>query len=101
MTQAGLDAVDFKIILNEDQIKKEPVDACLMICSHCEAKEEIDIQSLRNTTPFTCFSCEIIDDSQVDHRTWLSWTSTTTTQTRSIYFMHLSYPETIVTTMEY
>ena len=101
MTQAGLEAVDFKIILNEDQIKKEPVDTCSMICSHCKGQEEIDIKSIRNTTPFTCFSCELIDESQVEHGTWLSWTSTTTTQIRSIYFMHFSYPETIVTTMEY
>lgn len=58
MVQAALDAIKFNMILKEDQIKIEPEETTILLCGICRKQEEIDIQSLRNTTPFTCLSCE-------------------------------------------
>jgi hypothetical protein len=98
MTQAHLDNMNYRVLLNEDQIKKEIEDTCILVCNHCRVLEQIDIRSLRNTTPFACLSCDENDESHIAQRTITQYASTTTTQARSTCYMHVSYPETVVTT---
>jgi hypothetical protein len=98
MTQAHLQKANYRILWNEDQIKKEIEDTCTLVCNHCRVQETIDIRSIRNTSPFRCSSCDASDENHTDERTISSYASTTTTQARSTYYMHFSYPETIVTT---
>ena len=98
MIQAQLTEVQFKVLLNEDQIKKEMEDTCILVCNHCSMQETIDINSIRNQSPFTCLTCELNDENQIDQRTLTSYASTTTAHTNSSYYLHYSYPETVVTT---
>jgi hypothetical protein len=98
MAQAQLDNMNYRVLLNEDQIKKEIEDTCTLVCNHCTIQETIDIKSIRNTSPFTCSSCDEIDESYIAERTVSLYASTTTTQTQSTYYIHFSYPETVVTT---
>ena len=97
MTQEQLTQIQFKLLLNEDQLKKEVEDTCILVCDHCQMQETIDIKSNRNESPFTCGTCEMTDENHVDKRIFTSYESTTTTQTSSSYYIHYSYPETVVT----
>ena len=97
MTQAMLNMMNFKVLLREDQIKKEIEDTCTLECQICKWEEIIDIQSIRNTTPFTCSSCDA-KGGLMDKRTFSLDSSITTTQTQAAYYIYYSYPETIVST---
>jgi hypothetical protein len=97
MVQAQLTEIQFKVLLNDDQIKKEMEDTCILVCHHCSIQERIDIKSIRNQSPFTCLTCEMNDENQIDQRTLTPYASTTTTQTSCSYYLHHSYPETVVT----
>ena len=97
MTQEQLTQMQFKLLLNEDQIKKEVEDTCILVCDHCQMQETIDIKSNRNESPFICGTCEMTDENPVDQRMFTSKESTTTTQTSFFYYIHYSYPETVVT----
>jgi hypothetical protein len=70
-------------------------------CQNCKWEETIDIQSTRNTTPFTCSSCDAKDEGLMDKRTVSLNASTMSTQTQAAYYIHYSYPETIVTSKIY
>ena len=98
MTQADLDSHHFTILLREDQIKKEIEDTCTLECFNCSLEETVDINSVRNTFPFTCSSCDRMCEKPTEQRSVSVYASTTTTQTQSIFYIHYSYPETVVTT---
>ena len=95
MAQAQIEYRNQRVLLSEDQIKKEIEDTCTLQCYHCRGNETIDIKSIRNTTPFTCASCDLKDDQHVAEREVSLYSTTSTSQT--IYYVHFSYPETIVT----
>ena len=97
MVQAQLTQMQFKLLLNEDQIKKEMEDTCILVCNHCHMQETIDIKSSRNQSPFTCITCEMTDENPIAQITSTTYESTTTTQTSSSYYIYYSYPETVVT----
>ena len=97
MTQAQLTQVQYKLLLTEDQIKKELEDTCILVCNQCQMQETIDIKSNRNESPFTCETCETTAENLVGQRKFTSCESTATTQTSSSYYIHYSYPETVVT----
>ena len=98
MTQASLDQVGYTVLLREDQIKKEIEDTCTLECFDCSLEETVDIKSVRNTFPFTCFSCDRMCEEPTAQRSVSVYASTTTTQTQSTFYIHFSYPETVVTT---
>ena len=95
MAQAQIEYRNQRVLLSEDQIKKEIEDTCTLQCYHCRGNETIDIKSIRNTTPFTCASCDLKDDQPLAEREVSLYSTTSTSQT--IYYVHFSYPETIVT----
>ena len=45
------------ILIAPEDIKKEPMDSALLLCSHCQLAVEIWVDSTRNTTPFCCDFC--------------------------------------------
>ena len=98
MTQADLDSHHYTILLREDQIKKEIEDTCKLECFNCSLEETVDIHSVRNTFPFTCSSCDRMCEEPTVERSVSVYASTTTTQTQSTFYIHYSYPETVVTT---
>ena len=95
MAQAQIEYRNQRVLLSEDQIKKEIEDTCTLQCYHCRGNETIDIKSIRNTTPFTCASCDLKDEQHLAEREVSLFSTTSTSQT--IYYVHFSYPETIVT----
>ena len=95
MAQAQIEYRNQRVLLSEDQIKKEIEDTCTLQCYHCRGNETIDIKSIRNTTPFTCASCDLKDGQHLAEREVSLYSTTSTSQT--IYYVHFSYPETIVT----
>ena len=97
MAQAQLTQIQCKVLLNGAQIKKEMEDTCTLVCNHCGMQETIDVKSRRNESPFTCETCEMTEENLVTQIKWTSYESTTTTQTSSSYYIHYSYPETVVT----
>ena len=98
MAQAQIEYRNKRVLLSEDQIKKEIEDTCTLQCYHCRGNETIDIKSIRNTTPFTCGSCDLKDEQHLAEREVSLYSTTSTAQTQTIYYVHFSYPETIVTT---
>lgn len=97
MAQAQMEYRNQRVLLREDQIKKEIEDICTLQCYHCRGNETIDIKSIRNTTPFTCASCDLKDEQHLAEREVSLYSTTSTSQTQTIYYVHFSYPETIVT----
>ena len=49
-------------LLTEDEIKKELVDTCILICSFCMKQEEMFVTSERNESPFHCEDCQGLDE---------------------------------------
>ena len=98
MSQAELTYCDYNLVLKEDDIKKEIEDMHVLVCEYCRSPENVDIYDPhRNTSPFICSSCpvDVLEDLQSDKKV-ISHAGTITTQTRSPYYLHFSYPETIV-----
>ena len=83
-------------ILREDEIKKEPVDTCILICGFCKKQEEVFIKSEMNLSPFYCEDCEGMDEEDYMQKTLLPRTSMITSQTIT-YYLPFSCPENIVT----
>ena len=99
MAQAMLSNCDYKLVLKEIEIKQEIEDVCVLICEYCRSSENVDIyDSERNTTPFICNSCYTMDVMETYQNGFKmsSNTTTTTTHTRSVYYIHSVYPETFV-----
>jgi hypothetical protein len=98
MAQAMLSNCGYKLLLKEIEIKKEVEDMHVLVCEYCRSPENVDIYDPhRNTSPFICSSCpvDVLEDLQSDKKV-ISHAGTITTQTRSPYHLHFSYPETIV-----
>ena len=98
MAQAELTYNGSKLLLKEDEIKKEIEDMHILVCEYCRSPENVDIYDPhRNTSPFICSSCpvDVLEDLESDKKV-ISHAGTITTQTRSPYHLHFSYPETIV-----
>ena len=49
-------------VLREDEIKKELVDICILICRFCMKHEEMYITSEKNESPFHCEDCRGLDE---------------------------------------
>jgi hypothetical protein len=99
MAQAMLSNCDYMLVLKEIEIKQEIEDVCVLICEYCRSSENVDIyDSERNTTPSICNSCYTMDVMETYQNGFKmsSNTTTTTTHTRSVYYMHSVYPETVV-----
>ena len=97
MAQAML--YGYKLVLKEIEIKQEIEDVCVLICEYCRSSEKVNIyDSERNTTPFICNSCYTMDVMEAYQNDFKisSNTATTTTHTRSVYYFHFVYPETVV-----
>ena len=59
-------------ILTEDEIKKELVDTCILICSFCKKQEEMYITDERNESPFYCEDCHGLDEEDyMQKKLWL------------------------------
>ena len=98
MVQAELSYTGFKLLLKEDEIKKEIEDMHILVCEYCKSPENVDIYDPhRNTSPFICSFCPLdaLEDLQ-SNKKLTSQAGTNTTQTLSPYSLHFSYPETIV-----
>lgn len=96
MAQAMLSNCGYKLILEEIEIKQEIEDVCILVCEYCRSSENVDIyDSERNTTPFICNSCHTVDVMEVFQNEF-KMSANTTTHTRSVYYFHFVYPETVV-----
>lgn len=98
MAQAELTYNGFKLLLKEHEIKKEIEDIHILVCQYCRCPENVDIYDPhRNTSPFICSFCplDVLEDSQSDTKGTLH-ADTITTRAISPYYLHYSYPETIV-----
>ena len=85
-----LDSLDIKLLLQEDEMKKEIEDWCVCVCEYCGAPETVDIHdSYRNTSPFICSLCYVTDVIQNCHNggQMSSYTN---------HNNHFSYPNTDV-----
>ena len=82
--------------LREDEIKKEPVDTCILICSFCKKQEEVFIKSEMNLSPFNCEDCDGMAEEDYMQKTLLPRTSLMTSHTIT-YYLSCSCPEYIVT----
>ena len=80
-------------VLSEDEIKKEPVDTCILICSFCKKQEEVFMKSEMN---LSSFNCDGMDEDDSMQKTLLPRTRLITSQTIS-YYLPFSCPEYIVT----
>ena len=94
LNMAQLNLTNQRVLLSEDQIKKEIEDTCNLICFHCGMHETVDIKGERNTTPFECSLCDLHQTGKSDEKQ-LSLYTTTSTQTT--YYIHFSQPEIIMT----
>ena len=83
-------------VLREDEIKKELVDTCILICSFCKKQEEVFIKSEMNISPFYCEDCEGMDEEDYMQKTLLPRTSMITSQTIT-YYLPFACPENLVT----
>ena len=99
LSMAQLNMKNQRVLLSEDQIKKEIEDTTDLICFHCGMYETIDIKGERNTTPFNCSLCDLLEPLNFDEQQISLYTTTSTTQTQATYYIHFSHPETIVTTI--
>ena len=98
MAQAELCYTGFKLLMKENEIKKEIEDMHILVCEYCGSPENVDIYNpYRNTSPFICSFCplDVLEDLQSNQKV-TSQAVTITTQTISPYYLHFSYPETIV-----
>lgn len=98
MAQAELTYSGFKVLLKEDEIKKEIEDMHILVCEYCGTPENVDIYDPdRNTSPFICSICpsDVLEDLHCDKKV-TPHADTITTQTIFPYYLHFSYPETIV-----
>ena len=98
MAQAELSCNGCKVLLKENEIKKEIEDMHILMCEYCGSPENVDIYDpYRNTSPFICSYCpvDVLEDLQRDKKV-TTHTGTITTQAISPYYLHFSYPETIV-----
>ena len=99
MAQAMLSNCGYKLVLNQIEIKQEIEDVCVLVCEYCRSSENVDIyDSEKNTTPFICNSCHAMDvmEAYQNEFKMSSNTTTTTTQTRSVYYLHFVHPENVV-----
>ena len=73
--QSGNTMAQHVILIAPEDIKKEPEDSVLLLCSHCQLAVEILVDSSKNTTPFLCDFCmaEGREDINIEqNRKWIT-----------------------------
>ena len=57
-----------QVIIEEENIKQEPIDVSAVTCQHCRKVTIVWIQSENNTSPYTCNECSFKDDINIQKK---------------------------------
>ena len=80
------------ILIAPEDMKKEPVDSALLLCSHCQLAVEIWVDSNRNTTPFCCDFCLAEGREDINIQQNRKWTTAVLIDAESTNASSWNYP---------